>query len=197
MSQANILVGDGTGAEVITNTNSYLNLALAAIASGFSGPSAPSNPTVGMTWIDTSVSPIVPKIYTATGWVNWASILNVQVPFTESYQGDTTDTVALPSMNVVTGDRIMVTAEIGCSWSTLPTNPMGTIEKVSGSAQVLIIGQFYAMTQVAGSTQRGSTTAVVVVQNGGTLVLRSRYIYTGGSGPTLTNLIYSWFIKKT
>jgi hypothetical protein len=94
MAQNSLIVGDGSGAAVITNTTSFLNLALSALCSLMSGASAPfaslypggTIPT-GALWFNTSTN--VTMQYNGTAWVTWAS-LNGQV---------------MSSQNVVTGSR--------------------------------------------------------------------------------------------
>lgn len=70
MSQDPIVIGDGSGAAIITNANSSLNLALATLATDFAGLTAPASPVQYQTWWDTTTDII--KKWDGSNWIPMA-----------------------------------------------------------------------------------------------------------------------------
>lgn len=100
MSQASLVIANGSGAAVRAN----LNAALGALVSSNSGASAPSPTYPGMPWLDTSVSPAVHKVRNAANTA-WLTVLP-ETQAAETFWGNSGLSAAAPG-------EIAVSAALG------------------------------------------------------------------------------------
>ncbi len=66
-SQNSLLITDGSGTQVITDPQSYINKAIDTLATHDSGPSAPSSPKTWSFWFNTTAN--IMEIYNGTSWI--------------------------------------------------------------------------------------------------------------------------------
>lgn len=162
------LASQGSGCLPTTGTVSglsmtqYINAAIAALTSSFSGAAAPSTdctaaPVKGQIWLDTSVTPNVEKRYDGTNWVAVGAIDSSNHLWSPPVGGGTASITAAPTTDIcatppavqnISGTTTITSFGSGC---------------VVGARKTLIFGGATPITYNAGSMiipgQRSYTTA--------------------------------------
>jgi hypothetical protein len=169
---------------------SDLNLALAAIASGNSGNTAPSTVYPGLAWLDTSGTPWLVKQYNGTQWVTLYSI-NATTHQSDIVRGGTdsklTSTTALASILNLQAITYAAATAITAAATTNITNTTDNID-LAGSA--VTVTAITAPAALIGRRIRVRVTGSnITVTNGGGITVPNGVSASFNAGDVFTLVI--------